>query len=245
MAGWVWQQVLASLLVMLALGTLQAQAATVSVAANATAIQAAINAATDNSGTVIEIAGGIVTTTGYADMGLSFIKLNKKGVTLRGSTDPNNPTIFQTNITTLSSGKILNQVSCLSDGEGVALLQVCGQTNPPAPTLPNVIENIIFKSSWTGNSPSLPSGPYNGTNKGIFITASGPSAANPSIIRNCQFLNIWPAASGVGGIGIEFSTATKADKFWLIDSNIFDNTRQGVFLNANSYITIKQNTLTR
>lgn len=67
MAGWVWHQGLASLLVMLALGTLQAHAATVNVAANATAIQAAINAATDNSDTVIEIAGGIVTTPGYAD----------------------------------------------------------------------------------------------------------------------------------------------------------------------------------
>lgn len=132
----------------------------------------------------------------------------------------------------------------MTDAEGVSLLQVCDQT-AGAPTQPNVIENIIFKSSWTGNNPSIPSGPYNGTIKGIHIQSPGPSTANPSIIRNCQFLNIWPAASGQGGIGIEFGTRIQGNKFWSIDSNIFDNTRQGVFLNANSYITINGNTMTR
>lgn len=232
------RQVVASLLVVLALGALQAQA--VPVAATVEAIQAAINDAADNSGTVIEIAGGIVTAGNGADMGTTFILLNKHGVSLHGSSDANNPTIFQTSQTTAVPGA-LGVPSCQAASEGLALLQVCRQASGVTPTQPIVIENIIFKSSYTDSS--LPTAPYGGAEKGIYIEANGPSAATPNTIKNCAFLNMWK--SGNTGFGVEFSTKSKGDKLYLIKDNRFEGTRQCIFLNPNSYITVTGNAMTK
>lgn len=159
--GSLWQQLFAGLLALLLFGTLQTQAQTmVNALATVADIQAKINAAPDNTAqTIIQIAGGIVRGTlpsGTTDMGSSWIKLDKRGVTLRGSTDPNNPTIFQTNITTLatdgagSTGAPGQQGSCLAQSEGIPFLQVCpayaaGSPYPPsdATVFPIIIDHHI------------------------------------------------------------------------------------------------------
>jgi hypothetical protein len=78
---------------------------------------------------------------------------------------------------------------------------------------------------------------------GIY-NSPGPSASNPSIIRNCEFLNLW-RLTGPTGVGIEIANSNPANSNWLIQENTFNSTRQGVFVNQNSRITITQNSFTR
>jgi hypothetical protein len=78
----------------------------------------------------------------------------------------------------------------------------------------------------------------------VIQRSPGPSPRNPSIIRNCQFLNFWRHTGGTG-IGIEMGTLTPLSNNWLVQGNTFDSTRQGVFVNANSNIRILDNSFTR
>jgi hypothetical protein len=174
-------------------------------------------------------------------MGTKFIRVNKHGVSLHGSTNPDNPTIFQTNLTTAAPGA-LGVASCNAAGEGLALLQVCRRVAAVIPSQPITIKNIIFKSTYTDSS--LTEAPYGGAEKGIYIEENGISVANPNIVENCQFLNMWKGP-GATGFGIEFSTTNSGDKNWLIKDNVFDGTRQGIYLNPNSFVTITRNTMTR
>lgn len=147
----------------------------INVAADKTLIQAAIDAQDGNSATevVLEIAGGLI------DLGFNFIKLNKKGVSLRGSSNPANPTIFGSSVETQASGGLGGATSCLTQGEGVPMLQVCGMTGTS--TQRTVIENITFKN--TNADPFTTPVPGQ---KGMLIAVSGPSAANPSIVKELQ-----------------------------------------------------------
>lgn len=75
---------------------------------------------------------------------------------------------------------------------------------------------------------------------------SGPSTAVPARIQNCEFKNLW--RSGVSGVGIEITTiGTNAN--WLIQNNVFDGTRQGVYLNSannnNDGISVVNNQFTK
>lgn len=193
--GSLQQQLVAGLLALLLFGTLQAHAQiVVNAAATVADIQAKINAAADNTAqTIIQVAGGIVVGTlpaGTTDMGSSWIKLDKRGVTLRGSTDPSNPTIFQTNITTLGAngGGTVGTVgssppqrgSCLADSEGIPMLQVCQahNINPTGATaFPTIIENIVFKNT----DPTPYQAPF-GTEKG---------EALPTVLSTLQCAVVW------------------------------------------------------
>jgi hypothetical protein len=76
----------------------------------------------------------------------------------------------------------------------------------------------------------------------------GPCPSNPSIVRNCQFLNIWKTSNRNSGIAIEFSTLAVGgvgSNNWRIERDTFDTSYQGVFINANDDITITGNSFTR
>jgi hypothetical protein len=102
-----------------------------------------------------------------------------------------------------------------------------------------VIENIVFKNS--ASNPT--STPYNGAQKGIALICPGPSPDNPSIIRNCEFINLW--RNGATGIGIEFIDKAPRPNNWRVEGCKFDGAKTGIFVNANSQITIIDNTSTR
>jgi len=212
---------------------------TMAVAANKNDIQDAIDAQSGNSATevVIPIDGGLI------DLGPNFIKLNKRGVSLRGSTDPANPTIFGSSVETQAAGGLGNSgpgnsaaTSCLTQGEGVPMLQVCEMAG--SSTQRTAIENIIFRNTRANpfDNPTVPG------QKGMLIAVSG-TAANPSIVKNCRFENIWQYSGGQG-VGIEMQTGNTAS-YWTIQGNTFDGTRQGVFINDNDFVQIIGNTFTR
>lgn len=212
-----------------------AQAATVvQVNADLTAIQNAINAADDSSGTadtVIEIRAGTVNT------GSSFLRLNKWGVSLKGAGP--GLTVFETGETTVNAAG-----SCYANGEGTPLLTVCKSVNPapdpPPGATPTVIEGITFRNS----NPTPFSSPYSGAEKGIGVIMAGPSAANPSIIRNCEFINLWK--NGPTGMGVEFVDASGArPNNWRVENCRFDGSKSGVYVNGNSNIAIVNNVFTR
>lgn len=206
----------------------------VSVPADLAAIQAAIDAAPENAGRVISIAQGTV------EMGTSFLRLNKWGVSLVGAGP--GLTVFQTSQTTQNAAG-----SCYANGEGTPLLTVCKSVNPapppPAGTQPTIIEGITFKNSYT-STPRPFSSPYNGAEKGIGVLMSGPSADNPSIIRNCEFINLWK--NGPTGIGVELvdASGTRPNN-WRIEGCRFDGSKTGVYVNGNSNIAIVNSTFTK
>jgi len=204
-------------------------AATVSVAANLTQIQNAIDSAAANSNTTIEIGPGTV------NMGTAFIALDKTGVSLKGAGP--GLTIFETNQTTANTAR-----SCYADSEGTPLLSICQKPfNGSLPAQPTIIEGITFRNS----APSPFNPPYQGAEKGIGVWLSGPSAANPSIIRNCEFINLWK--NGPTGIGIEFVDVPSPGRshFWRVENNKFDGTKSGVYVNGNNDITITRNVFTQ
>lgn len=224
--------VLAAVLVCPTWAILPALAVDITAAANLPAIRNAIITATDGDTIVIE--------PGEIDFGTEFLVLNKMGVSLKGADQGR--TVFKTDVDTVNNVIPSNSpASCYANGGGTPLLALCLGNGGQLPNsfAPTVIENIVFKN--TASNPT--SSPYKGAQKGIGLIWPGPSPDNPSIIMNCEFIDMW--RNGATGIGIEFVNKAPRPSNWRVEGCKFDGCKSGVYINANSQITIKDNTFTR
>jgi hypothetical protein len=186
-----------------------ASAATFNVAADFAAIQTAINGA--SPGDTIQVAAGTATLLPTETITIPNSKL---GIKLVGATGAGQ-TVLQK-----SSGDQFFIVI----GEAPAL--------SPAPA-PTVVEWLTLKNS---GATSAPRDATNSGRNGIGIRASGVSAADPAIIRNCEFLDLSNAAIDI---------YESSHRYWEIANNTFDGNRLTIWVNANHFITIRNNVFRR
>jgi hypothetical protein len=187
-----------------------ASAATFNVPADFTAIQTAINGA--SAGDTVQVAAGTATLDPTQ---IITIPNSKLGIKLVGA----------------GVGQTILQKSASASGQHIIFI---GQTPAlsPAPAS-TVVEGFTLKNS---GATTAPRDTTNSARDGIGIRASGASAANPAIIRNCEFLDF-------SNSGIDIFESSH--QYWEISNNTFDGSRLAIWVNSNHFVTIRDNVFQR
>jgi hypothetical protein len=183
-----------------------ASAATFNVPADFAAIQAAIDGAT--AGDTVQVAAGTAT---LAPTQIITIPNDKLGLRLVGA----------------GSGQTILQKSSGTTSQPIIFIGP-GTPSFPAPAS-TVVEGFTLKNSGaTSGARSSATSAYTG----IAIRASGASAADPAVIRNCEFLEF-------SDTGIVMAEVTV--RYWEFAGNTFDGSRLAVWVNSNDFVTVRDN----
>ena len=191
-----------------------ASAATINVAADFAAIQAAINGA--NPGDTVQVAAGTA-TLGPAD--IITIPASKLGLRLVGA----------------GVGQTILQKSSAASYYDHPILRVGPAAAPsyPAPAS-TVVEGFTFKNSGDPAPPLTPTSAAVAAPIAIDIQASGASAADPGVVRNCEFLYF-------NEVGIVITEAgSGGHRYWDFSNNSFES-KIGIWPNAADFISIRDN----